>query len=160
MKTMYVNVRAIADVSGTDDESVAGLYAIAFNKNVKGAKAKRASIALDIFHSHVGIECLDNFEICVLDHKKRLVEEDDEHESYSGSDRGCAEWVAEPEYVEELDYGLNAEQLDCKYNPDGGGEHPRNTRKDWREAVANEDTISGYWEWIVSKIESRRTEGG
>ncbi len=50
------------------------------------------------------------------------------------------------------DIDLSAEQLDDKYNPDGGGEHPMHTRQMWRDAVANEDTISGYWKWVESEI--------
>lgn len=50
------------------------------------------------------------------------------------------------------DYGLTAEQLDDKYNPEGGGQHPEYTRADWRAAVDNEDTISGYWEWVKHQL--------
>lgn len=50
------------------------------------------------------------------------------------------------------DSELSAEQLDDKYNSDGGGEHPMFTRQMWREAVANEDTLSGYWPWLVDEI--------
>lgn len=46
------------------------------------------------------------------------------------------------------DYELSAEQLDCKYNPDGDGEHPKYTREAWREAVRDKDTIAGYWNWL------------
>lgn len=51
------------------------------------------------------------------------------------------------------DSGLTAEQLDDAYNPEGGGEHPRFTRSDWRQAVENEETLTGYWAWVVSEIE-------
>ena len=47
---------------------------------------------------------------------------------------------------------LSADQLDAKYNPDGDGEHPVHTRWDWRQAVAQEATISGYWAWVVQMI--------
>lgn len=47
------------------------------------------------------------------------------------------------------DKHLTAEQLDAKYNPDGDGEHPWVTRTNWREAVAMEETISGYWDWLA-----------
>jgi hypothetical protein len=46
------------------------------------------------------------------------------------------------------DYQRSADQLDEHYNPEGGGEHPVFSRADWRDAVANEDTLSGYWEWV------------
>lgn len=48
---------------------------------------------------------------------------------------------------------LSVDDLEAKYSPAGGGEHSLYTRMMWREAVANEDTISGYWAWVVSEIE-------
>lgn len=50
------------------------------------------------------------------------------------------------------DYGLCASQLDDKYNPDGDGEHPGYTRRDWRSAVEQADTISGYWVWVLHEL--------
>ena len=46
----------------------------------------------------------------------------------------------------------SAEELDAMFNPDGGGEHPGFPREEWRQAVANEDTISGYWEWVRHQL--------
>lgn len=54
----------------------------------------------------------------------------------------------------EIDYGylddhsLSAEQLEQKFNACGEGEHPMFTVRMWREAVAQKDTLSGYWEWV------------
>lgn len=56
------------------------------------------------------------------------------------------------------DYDLTAEQLDDKYNPDGDGEHPYFTRKEWRNEVANENTCSGYWLWMQSEIDSEKND--
>ena len=50
------------------------------------------------------------------------------------------------------DKWLSAEQLDNKYNPEGDGEHPEYTRLQWRDAVAQESTISGYWAWVYHMI--------
>jgi len=50
------------------------------------------------------------------------------------------------------DKHCSADQLDAKYNPDGDGEHPVHTRWDWRQAVAQEATISGYWAWVEQMI--------
>ena len=47
------------------------------------------------------------------------------------------------------DWELTADQLDDKYNPEGEGEHPVLTRKNWMYAVANEDTLQGYWDWVL-----------
>ena len=50
------------------------------------------------------------------------------------------------------DYLLLPVQLDEKYNPDGDGEHPQITRAMWRTAVEQQETISGYWDWLYHKL--------
>lgn len=50
------------------------------------------------------------------------------------------------------DIGLTAEQLDDKYNPDGDGEHPLWTRETWIQAVCEQDTLRGYWDWVTAMI--------
>lgn len=52
----------------------------------------------------------------------------------------------------EQDCGLPGSALDDKYNPEGDGEHPVISRQTWREAVAQQETISGYWDWTAHKI--------
>jgi hypothetical protein len=56
------------------------------------------------------------------------------------------------------DLDLDAEQLNIKYNRHGGGEHPTFTRSNWRDAVENEDTLTGYWVWVVSELERASDE--
>lgn len=60
--------------------------------------------------------------------------------------------------TEHVDTELTAEQLDDKYNPEGGGQHPDFTREDWMWAVSNEDTLSGYWAWVVMRIRETNEE--
>lgn len=55
--------------------------------------------------------------------------------------------------IDKKDFGLTAEQLDDKYNPEGDGEHPVFTRGDWRNEVFNGYTLRGYWEWVEAQIE-------
>ena len=55
--------------------------------------------------------------------------------------------------AEDLD--LTPDELDDKYNQDGDGEHYRFTRADWRDAVANEDTVVGYWTWVAYSLRER-----
>ena len=52
------------------------------------------------------------------------------------------------------DAALSAEELADKYAGEDGswGEHPIFRRQEWREAVANDDTLQGYWAWVVSKL--------
>lgn len=50
------------------------------------------------------------------------------------------------------DQGLKADELDEKYNPTGGGEHPLFTRSHWRADVIDEITICGYWEWVSNCV--------
>ncbi|WP_235375635.1 hypothetical protein [Pseudomonas aeruginosa] len=52
------------------------------------------------------------------------------------------------------DIHLSAVQLEDKYSPAGGGQHPTFTREDWRNAVAADDTTSGYWSWVNGQIQS------
>lgn len=53
---------------------------------------------------------------------------------------------------QDCDGNLSAEQLDCKYNPHGDGEHPVHRRLDWRNEVEHGNTLTGYWEWVVSAL--------
>lgn len=53
----------------------------------------------------------------------------------------------------DMDFILDASQLDDKYNPDGDGEHPVYMRGEWRTAVGSQDTIVGYWDWVEYRIE-------
>ena len=50
------------------------------------------------------------------------------------------------------DAALNAEELEEKYSPTGGGEHPLFKREDWRTAVNSDDTLLGYWGWVVNQL--------
>ncbi|WP_342051281.1 MULTISPECIES: hypothetical protein [unclassified Cupriavidus] len=54
--------------------------------------------------------------------------------------------------------GLSAEQLDDIYNTAGDGEHPELTRAMWRVAVAQEETVSGYWQWLAHQITMKPDE--
>ena len=47
---------------------------------------------------------------------------------------------------------LNADGLKEKYSPTGGGEHPLFKREDWRTAVNSDDTLLGYWGWVVNQL--------
>ncbi|MDX1366899.1 hypothetical protein [Pseudomonas sp.] len=58
------------------------------------------------------------------------------------------------------DAGLTGDDLEGKYSPQGGGEHPMGSRLMWREAVANEDTIGGYWAWVESEAAQARWDLG
>ena len=50
---------------------------------------------------------------------------------------------------------LSAEELAQKYAGEDGswGQHPIFRRQEWREEVANDNTLQGYWSWVVSKLE-------
>ncbi|MFP3637625.1 hypothetical protein [Paraburkholderia sp. SIMBA_054] len=92
-KSVRVNVRQIVDIlSKSDDEGVAGLYAVIFNFDTTDVPAsKLASIALDIFHARQGIDCLDDFRIDVIDSSGNPVEQDEAHDDYSRSASGHVE---------------------------------------------------------------------
>lgn len=46
-----------------------------------------------------------------------------------------------------------AEELEDAYSPDGDGEYPAYTRRDWRSAVNQQATILGYWEWVAQTLD-------
>ena len=49
---------------------------------------------------------------------------------------------------------LSAQELSDKYGEsERWGEHPLHSRVDWRMEVENGDTLQGYWEWAVSRIQ-------
>ena len=50
------------------------------------------------------------------------------------------------------DASLDADGLEEKYSPTGGGEHPLFKREDWRTAVNSDDTLLGYWGWVVNQL--------
>ena len=56
------------------------------------------------------------------------------------------------------DYGKSPDQLEAKYSANGGGEQPNYTRGDWITEVQNDGTISGYWNWVTSEVESERCD--
>jgi hypothetical protein len=56
-----------------------------------------------------------------------------------------------------IDASLSGEELDNEYNPDGEGEHPLMTRHQWRTAVANEETLVGYWDWVSYQLANEIT---
>lgn len=60
--------------------------------------------------------------------------------------------------IDKEDFGLTAEQLNDKYNPNGDGEHPVFTRGDWRSEVFNEFTLRGYWEYVEELIREAELE--
>ncbi|HHH9443045.1 TPA: hypothetical protein ACP32N_005033 [Pseudomonas aeruginosa] len=56
--------------------------------------------------------------------------------------------------ISNQDINLSADQLEAKYSPAGGGQHPTFTRADWIIAVDSDETISGYWQWVNGEIQS------
>lgn len=50
---------------------------------------------------------------------------------------------------------LTPAQLEGHYShggANGGGQHPLFTRADWRHAVGDGETVTGYWAWLASEI--------
>lgn len=63
----------------------------------------------------------------------------------------CALALAEIKRLQDLEA---ARQL---ADDNGGiwGEHPLHKVADWQLEVANGDTRAGYWDWVISELESR-----
>lgn len=93
--SLLINVTSLQARADLDreDVNVAGVYRVDldFDAAEHQTLAKRASMALDIFHSSVAIAVLDDFCITVINPQDRAeVAQDPEHEDYSESDSGVA----------------------------------------------------------------------
>lgn len=65
---------------------------------------------------------------------------------------GCTELATE---VKDRDLGRL--ELENKYQGDhaqGWGHHPVHSRTIWRNAVADNDTVSGYWDWVYQMLQN------
>lgn len=58
--------------------------------------------------------------------------------------------------VEVNDYEVCPEVLCSRYEL--VGEHPYFAKEDWASAVANGDTLCGYWEWVSNELLSIASE--
>lgn len=55
------------------------------------------------------------------------------------------------------DRDLGRLELENKYQGDhaqGWGHHPVHDRNIWRNAVADNDTVSGYWDWVYQMLQN------
>lgn len=57
---------------------------------------------------------------------------------------------------EPRDIDMGRRELEMKYSQDGKdwGHHPLHTRELWKHCVTEEDTVSGYWDWVYEKIQN------
>lgn len=64
--------------------------------------------------------------------------------------------VADLGAQEVRDIDLGRRELEHKYLEAGGdwGHHPIHTRELWKHCVTEEDTVSGYWDWVYDKVQS------
>lgn len=84
MRKLTVEARQIPIVlSEAEDQTVAGRYVVEVSAALSDDKA--ASVALDAFHSTVPIDVLEEFEVQVFDEQDNGLDEDLEHEVYSGT---------------------------------------------------------------------------
>lgn len=72
-----------------EDEGIAGRYQIRVDDDVKLGHV--AGVALDVFHTHVAVAMLDDFDFSVR-HGRKVLVEDDDYESYSGEHKGELLW--------------------------------------------------------------------
>lgn len=58
------------------------------------------------------------------------------------------------------DFGLTADQLLQKHDPEGNGDrhHPEFTKWDWCQIVAKRSTVDGYWTWVRDKLNDAQDE--
>ena len=91
-----VYVRAVGTPTSEDDSNVAGVYLVDVDNDV--AVEHLGSAALDIFHSDVAVETLDDFEFTVHDADGKIIEVSDS-ENYEFSDRGSVCSIPTPDGV-------------------------------------------------------------
>lgn len=72
MRILTLVAKQIDKVLNDEDESVPGEYSVEVNEGLTDAKS--ASVALDIFHCNVCVECLDDFESEVKDEQGNTLE--------------------------------------------------------------------------------------
>jgi hypothetical protein len=63
------------------------------------------------------------------------------------------------------DQQLTADELRLKYfdpadRSGGEGEHPRFSKWDWLQVVAQRSTVLGYWEWVEAQVEQAYDKEG
>ncbi len=85
MRTLFVIAAALCGDAFTDEEDreIPGRYAVEVPEELEDDKA--ASVALDAFHESIAVECLDDFEFTVTNAEGLPLEEDGNHQGYSGS---------------------------------------------------------------------------
>lgn len=81
---VYIGVEGTP--SEADDEDVPGAYLVMVDSDLP--EEDRPSAALDIFHEHIGIECLDDFTITAYDAEGNALSEKDQAEDYALGNRG------------------------------------------------------------------------
>lgn len=77
----------------------------------------------------------------------------------SGNCDNCGEEIKYHDAVP-TEIGMTADELETKYSPNGGGEHPKFTRSEWRRQVADDETISGYWQWVAQQVSEADYDDG
>lgn len=102
-----------------------------------GEKPSKVLAVTGLFDLNAELQRMDNLDVFAAAAKELIAE---------ATHLDAVELQAQP------DEDLTADQLNKKYNPNGGGEHPEHTRKDWMWAVSNENTTLGYWDWLEEQI--------
>ena len=54
--------------------------------------------------------------------------------------------------------GMTAEGLKNHLNPDGYGEHTYFSSTEWMMEVKNDDSLSGYWDWLKNMLDNEEVE--
>lgn len=68
-------------------------------------------------------------------------------------EENAADLKADEERLE-ADRHLSVEQLVERYSHEGDGEHWIHTVENWKIAVDNDDTRTGYWAWVWHQLSS------
>lgn len=98
MATVQINVELIREeLEVASDCDVAGLYKVAFGKDMSGMpRARLAAVALDIFYATRPVRWLDDFEIFAVDGAGNRIEAEQGHQRGTFADFGTVENVGSP----------------------------------------------------------------
>lgn len=100
LQSLWINVQQTSEVlTYSDDDSLAGSYRVQFSTFLRERESLRkeelAEAARGVFHARQGIECLDDFEIEVIDAFGRVIQPDSDFTDFSDDD-GDVEKLGEP----------------------------------------------------------------
>lgn len=144
--------------------------------SITGAHPTRALSFLDSANEGHRIRTVSHFRRVYSGENDELLQEDDgcddwgydlsvawgdaneeEDDDEADDDQEDEDELEKDPKVNSDDPALSLDQLEERYNPDGDGEHPVHTRARCCEAVQQDLTSVGYWQWVFYQLRPTTT---